>query len=295
MPAEAAAPTHGALPSQAAPVSRRLWEGAAPMAWRCLHHPFVRRLADATLHPAAFRWYLAQDATFLAAFAAAYATARAAAADGPGDAQAVAVLTGLGEAVQEELRLHEGYAAAWGVAPAALAAPPAPATAAYVRFLEGAGEGFEGSAKVAAILAAMAPCSRLYGWLGCALAEAGVVGAAGPAPHPYADWIVTYSSQAYLTAPAAKEALLDRLAGEVEEGESLRMGWGGVGWDGMARSKRAGVNCALTPAIVPSDAGSRSTACPAPPGQRQARVLARQPAASRVATRPHPRPGAQCG
>ena len=232
MPAEAAAPTHGALPSQATPVSRRLWEGAAPMAWRCLHHPFVRRLADATLHPAAFRWYLAQDATFLAAFAAAYATARAAAADGPGDAHAVAVLTGLGEAVQEELRLHEGYAAAWGVAPAALAAPPAPATAAYVRFLEGAGEGFEGSAKVAAILAAMAPCSRLYGWLGCALAEAGVVGAAGPAPHPYADWIVTYSSQAYLTAPAAKEALLDRLAGEVEEGESLRMGWDGMGWDG---------------------------------------------------------------
>ena len=210
--------------SPATSTSARLWAEAATAGtvWAALHHPFVRRLADGTLPPAVFRFYIAQDAAFLAAFAAGSEGARAAAREA-GDGAAVDVLTGLGDAVAEELRLHAAYAAAWGVPPSDLAGPPAPATAAYTAFLEGAGDGCAGLARVAAILAAMAPCSRLYGFLGCALAGAGVVGRWGhegmAARHPFADWIETYSSPGYLAAPAAKEALLDLVAGEVDKGE----------------------------------------------------------------------------
>jgi len=281
MPAEAAAagPIHGAFPSHATPLSKRLWDGTSCIAWRCLYHPFVRALADATLPPCRFRFYVAQDATFLAAFAAAYATARTAAA---GDEDAVAVLTTLAAAVQEELRLHSAYATAWGVDPAALAAPPAPATAAYCRYLDLAGDGYHGKAKVQAILAAMAPCSRLYGFLGCALAEAGVVGAS-PAPHPFADWVETYSSQAYLAAPAAKEALLDRLAGEVEEGKRNGEMEGRVEGDEGAFFTQLLISPAL-------DAGTRSAAYPFPPGRCQARTLTHRFSISGGAARPRPLP-----
>ena len=54
-----------------------LWHQNAPLANECLHHPFVRGLADGTLEPETFKRYVAQDAFFLNAFARAYAFAAA--------------------------------------------------------------------------------------------------------------------------------------------------------------------------------------------------------------------------
>ena len=66
---------------------------------------------------------------------------------------------------------------------------------------------------VASILAAMAPCSRLYGYIGCQLAASGQ-------PHcAYQAWIDTYSSSQYLSLPAIKEGLLDQLGAQAEGGE----------------------------------------------------------------------------
>ena len=64
------------------------------------------------------------------------------------------------------------------------------------------------------ILAAMTPCSRLYGYLGCQLAKA-----YPKAEHAYTEWIRTYSSDTYLALPAAKEVLLNRLGKAAEFGE----------------------------------------------------------------------------
>ncbi len=59
-----------------------LWQQNVRLAEVCLHHPFVRGLADGTLDPEAFRRYVAQDAFFLNAFARAYALAAARSQDG---------------------------------------------------------------------------------------------------------------------------------------------------------------------------------------------------------------------
>lgn len=67
---------------------------------------------------------------------------------------------------------------------------------------------------VAEILAAMTPCSRLYGYLGLELAAA-----YSQTSHAYKDWILTYSSPAYLALPEAKEALLDNLGQECDFGK----------------------------------------------------------------------------
>lgn len=49
---------------------------------------------------------------------------------------------------------------------------------------------------VAEVLAAVIPCSRLYGYLGCTLA----VAHAGSPRHTYSDWVDTYSSREYLVS-----------------------------------------------------------------------------------------------
>jgi hypothetical protein len=54
-----------------------IWQQNVRLAEVCLHHPFVRGLADGTLDPEAFRRYVAQDTFFLNAFARAYALAAA--------------------------------------------------------------------------------------------------------------------------------------------------------------------------------------------------------------------------
>ena len=66
----------------------------------------------------------------------------------------------------------------------------------------------------------MVPCTRLYAHIGCqlraaALAAPGEIRAQGP----YASWIKEYSSDAFLAVPAAKEALLDKLAHKEPYGE----------------------------------------------------------------------------
>jgi thiaminase (transcriptional activator TenA) len=78
-----------------------IWQQNARLAEVCLHHPFVRGLADGTLDP-----YVAQDGFFLNAFARAYALAAAGSQDG----ETLISLCELLNGVLRELQLHAGYA-----------------------------------------------------------------------------------------------------------------------------------------------------------------------------------------
>ncbi len=179
-------------------LSSDFWQRSLPIAERCRDHPFVRGIASGELERAAFQRYVAQDAFFLDAFARAYALCVAKAPD----RETVTGFKALLDAVDDELGLHRSYAERWGVG---LTADPTEPTRAYTDFL----------LQVASLeppghaAAAMAPCMRLYAWLGQQLAPV------ASKDSPYAEWIDTYASGEFEEHAAALEELLDTLPSDV--------------------------------------------------------------------------------
>jgi thiaminase/transcriptional activator TenA len=176
-------------------LSGRLWEASAGFAEQARAHPFVRGLADGSLPAAAFEGYVLQDAFFLDAYTRAYAMGVARAPDREGLEAFADLLAG----AREERSLHERRAAERGLDLAAV--EPHPATLAYTDFLLGAA----GLGELGVLCAAMAPCSRLYAFLGATLAVAGVA-------EPYREWVDTYADPAFEELAATLERLLDRYA-----------------------------------------------------------------------------------
>jgi thiaminase/transcriptional activator TenA len=174
-------------------IAGSLWQENADLAQAALRHPFVRGIADGTLDRDRYAAYLAQDAIYLEAFARAYALALAAAPDRAGVEAFAALIHG----VREELRLHDGVAARWGIDLAVV--QPAAATLAYTEFLLATAA----TRDVGTICAAMTPCMRLYAYLGQSLAET-----AGPGP--YREWIDTYADPEFEDLARTLEELLDR-------------------------------------------------------------------------------------
>ena len=180
-------------------LSRDLWQGSLPIAERCRDHPFVQGIASGRLERAAFQHYVAQDAFFLEAFARAYALCFARAPR----REAMRAFKTLLDAVDDELGLHHSYAARWQVD---LTAEPSSATRAYTDFLLRVAS----LEPVGQVAAAMAPCMRLYAWLGQQL----LPGAAQSSP--YREWIETYASPEFDAHAAQLEALVDELPADVE-------------------------------------------------------------------------------
>ncbi|MFH7029174.1 MAG: TenA family protein [Heteroscytonema crispum UTEX LB 1556] len=174
-------------------LSDELWDANQDFAQACLEHPFVQGIADGSLEQQKFAYYVGQDAFFLEAFARAYSIAAAKAPDWA----ALTAFHTLAGGVLEELRLHEGYAAKWGVNLRSV--EPGAATRRYTDFLLATAWGGD----VGLTAAAMSPCMRLYAFLGEELARNGIPN------HQYADWISTYSSVYF-------QPLAQKLAGLVE-------------------------------------------------------------------------------
>ena len=182
-------------------LSDELWSDNGDLAATALTDPFVSRLADGSLDRASFARYVAQDAFFLESFTRAYALALAHSSDTP----TLLALAGLIGGVSEELRLHDSYAARWGIDMVGVS--PSSATLAYTDFvLATAATGGLGM-----VFAAMTPCMRLYAWLGAQL-DAGTAG-------PYAEWVATYADPQFQALAAQLEGLLDEHA---EDTPSIR-------------------------------------------------------------------------
>ena len=167
-----------------------LWQQNVRLARECLHHPFVRGLADGTLDTETFKRYVAQDAFFLNAFAAARS-------------QDMATFTQICEllnGVLRELQLHVDYARALKIELDHV--QPYPAVVVYTDFLLATA----GQREPGETLAAMTPCMRLYGYLGTELAQ--TVGT----ENPYQSWIATYSSPDFQALIVRVESLLDAMA-----------------------------------------------------------------------------------
>lgn len=169
-----------------------LWAANGDLAAAALAHPFVRGIAAGTLPRERFAGYVAQDAFFLEAFARAYALGLAHSPDRPTLEAFADLLTG----VRDELRLHAGYAARWGIDLTAV--EPLPATLGYTHFLLATAS----LGSVGLTCAAMTPCMRLYAHLGQSLA--------GHADGDYTEWVATYADPAFEELAVSLERLLDR-------------------------------------------------------------------------------------
>ena len=94
-----------------ASLSRSLWHRNRVLAEAALEHLFVQGIASGELARATFAHYVGQDAVFLDAFCRAYDLGLAKSPDPEG----VIAFRELLDAAADELRLHNGYAARWGV------------------------------------------------------------------------------------------------------------------------------------------------------------------------------------
>lgn len=175
-------------------LSNALWRLNADLAQACLDSPFVRGIGEGSLPRQQFAGYIGQDAFYLQAFARAYALAAAKAPDWAGFQE----LHPLAGGVLQELELHKGVAAAWGLNLAQIS--PAPTTRRYTDFLLATAWASE----TGVTLAAMTPCMRLYAWLGAQLATH------QQAAYVYSEWIQTYSSADFERLAVRLERLLDR-------------------------------------------------------------------------------------
>ena len=98
----------------------------------------------------------------------------------------------------EELELHAAASAELGIDLARVT--PLQATRAYTDFLLANALG----GTLGELVAAMAPCMRLYCYLGSRLAEE------GHPPHRYTSWIETYASPEFAQLVDRIEGLMDR-------------------------------------------------------------------------------------
>jgi thiaminase/transcriptional activator TenA len=173
---------------------------AAPI-WEAQHaHPFVRGIADGSLDPARFAFFIRQDWLFLGEYARLLALGAARAPD-------LATMRRFAELTRavlvDEMALHRAEAAAWGVSEAELEDErPAPTTRAYTDFLVRTAA----TGDFAELAGALLPCMWGYAELGQRLAKE-----APPPDERYARWIQAYAAEEFAALAAWCRDLVDRL------------------------------------------------------------------------------------
>lgn len=163
-----------------ASLSLRLWEENRDLAEACLEHPFITGLADGSLSESRYGLFTQQDHYYLDAYARSYAWGTIRAQDWATRRQFGALMSG----ILSEGTLHEQTAPELGVSLEDV--QPLPAAREYTDFLLATAS----SGTLGEHLAAMAPCSKLYGWLGSRLADQ-------PYDDRYDFWIDMYASPDY--------------------------------------------------------------------------------------------------
>ncbi|WP_447599054.1 thiaminase II [Nitrospira sp. Nam80] len=193
--------------------SNHLRKLAQPI-WRAqLTHPFVVALGNGTLPDRKFRYYILQDARFLADLARVFA---AAAQRAPDSDSALRFAKLAEETITVERSLHESYGARWKLSQQQMAAVPmAPTNHAYTRhMLWVAANGTAAEITVVAL-----PCAWIYCVVGKYLLKNG-----RPGPkHPYRDWLMLYASPEFEAVQAWMRRQVDRWARRAGQDEKRRM------------------------------------------------------------------------
>ena len=213
--------------------SEEAWERTTGLREAIHHLPFNTELAAGTLAPERFRFYITQDALYLAQYSRVLSLAAAKAPD-----TATSQIFGhsaLG-AIAVEQRLHEHYLREFGVDPASVAAAePAPDCLAYTSFLLATAHQQPWEVLVAALL----PCFWVY-W-----DVAGAITREAAPNNRYRAWIDTYADPAFGEAVQRVIDIADRAAAEATPpqrasmlaafGRSAQYEW--LFWDGAYQER----------------------------------------------------------
>jgi thiaminase/transcriptional activator TenA len=180
--------------------SNEAWGRTASLRAAIARMPFNRELAAGTLAAERFRFYITQDALYLAEYARVLAVA---AAKAPDAGMVRWFSQAAGEAVAVEQALHARYLAEFGVDPQeAAASEPSPDCLAYTSYLLMTAHQKPWAVTVAALL----PCFWIY-W-----DVAGAIVAGAAPDNPYRAWIDTYADPRFGEAVRAAVAIADRAA-----------------------------------------------------------------------------------
>jgi thiaminase/transcriptional activator TenA len=193
--------THSPKSGDRLTLASLLWQQNQDLAAACLNSAFVQGIGDGSLARAKFAYYVGQDAFFLEGFARAYSVCAAKAPDWP----TTRLFHDLAGGVLEEMKLHQDYTNQWNID--LVQVTPGVATRRYVDFLLATAW----SQPIGLTTVAMAPCMRLYCWLGQQLAQDGLP------EHTYTAWINTYSDPSFDQLAAQLEQLVERYADESPE------------------------------------------------------------------------------
>tara|TARA_Y100000589_G_scaffold119095_1_gene113387 strand:- start:50 stop:673 length:624 start_codon:yes stop_codon:yes gene_type:complete len=176
-------------------LSHDLWERNFDLAIQSLNTKFVQGIKTGKLPKKKFQIYVAQDYYFLESFARAYGLAISKCED----KGSIKVLSELLLGVSEELLLHESYSKKWDINLKSNFIRTE--TKNYTDFLENTSK----NNSYLEILSAMAPCMRLYSWIGQSLIKF-------EENNSYKDWIVTYSDCSFDELAKSLEGLIDQRA-----------------------------------------------------------------------------------
>ena len=173
-------------------ITKKLWEDNYEIALLSLNTKFVQSLKNGSLPKNIFQEYLAQDYFFLETFAKAYGLA----VSKSSDKYSIRKLSELLMGVSEELILHETYAKEWDIDLSNNYIKKA--TKNYTDFLD------DTSKRLSAveIMFAMAPCMRLYSWIGKSLYKEDF-------DIKYKEWIIAYSDESFNKLANSLENLIE--------------------------------------------------------------------------------------
>ncbi len=183
----------------------KAWSSVAGLLDAIEAHPFVRGLADGTLEPEKFGYYMAQDALYLADYARMLALASSQAADAD---EVLFWARSAANAVAVERELHGQFVRDLG------AATKSPTCTGYTSYLAALGS----AGSYVALVTGLLPCYWVYEHVGNRLLAA----AADLADHPYRAWIGTYGDPAFAQAARSAREIVDRATADASTADSAR-------------------------------------------------------------------------
>ncbi|MCM1109606.1 MAG: TenA family protein [Clostridium sp.] len=208
--------------------STEAWRAAEPIYRKILELPFLKEMAEGTLSPERFNFYIGQDNLYINVYSRVLAHIASRLDD---NAMLEDFLRFAGDGVAMEKYLHSQY-----VAPADQPHRMTPTCLLYTSLLQA-----QGSRSVAVEAAAILPCFWVYLAVGKHVAST-----ARLEGNPYAPWIAAYSDEAFDRSNTRAIEICDELARNASEEvrrqmteifvEATRMEW--MFWDSAYRMEQ---------------------------------------------------------